>query len=189
MDKEALASYEESVGMLADALVDPEIPLYCMRIPKSKAAQERPPTASAVDEASSRLKGIAAEIEADDDLLPKSRIDGAIDRHLDTHAQLQEGLTDELVGLASQLKERTKAVESAVHKRNNLIDSVDDAVTLSAASAAESSKKAKIQHSRCACSGMAGTISNWPLGCSCSDCPCVQDCFCVVPCALLQYQQ
>lgn len=47
--------------------------------------------------------------------------------------------------MASQLKNRTKAVEQAVNQRNDILDDVDTALNYSAAAAGEAQKRAGVR--------------------------------------------
>lgn len=67
--------------------------------------------------------------------------------HIRIEAQkhIQDALTDELVDMASQLKQRTKAVEKAVDERNAALDEVDTRLNRNVVSASDARKRAGVQ--------------------------------------------
>ncbi|PSS13999.1 Vesicle transport protein [Actinidia chinensis var. chinensis] len=62
------------------------------------------------------------------------KLDAAAQTHIEKHRKLQEDLTDEMVGLARQLKERSLVMSQSVKNTEKILDSTEQAVEHSLAS-------------------------------------------------------
>lgn len=65
---------------------------------------------------------------------PPVRVDASLQSLMQLHRELQEGLTDEMVMLSTQLKESSLMMDQALHKTNKVLESTEDVVECSLAS-------------------------------------------------------
>ncbi|KAK2970155.1 hypothetical protein RJ640_019623, partial [Escallonia rubra] len=70
------------------------------------------------------------------------KLDAATHTHIEKHRKLQEDLTDEMVGLAQQLKERSLLISQSVKGTEKILDSTEKAVEHSLASTGHASTRA-----------------------------------------------
>ncbi|KAK3031650.1 hypothetical protein RJ639_035018, partial [Escallonia herrerae] len=70
------------------------------------------------------------------------KLDAATHTHIEKHRKLQEDLTDEMVGLAQQLKERSLLMSQSVNDTEKILDSTEKAVEHSLASTGHASTRA-----------------------------------------------
>lgn len=70
------------------------------------------------------------------------KLDTAAKEHIDKHRKLQEDLTDEMVGLARQLKERSLMISQSVENTEKILDSTEEAIEQSLASTGHANVRA-----------------------------------------------
>ncbi|KAI5680117.1 hypothetical protein M9H77_01344 [Catharanthus roseus] len=70
----------------------------------------------------------------EDDQSTPVKLDAAAQTHIQKHRKLQEDLTDEMVGLARELKERSLLMSQSVKNTEKLLDSTEKAIEHSLAS-------------------------------------------------------
>ncbi|KAF8101981.1 hypothetical protein N665_0201s0273 [Sinapis alba] len=70
------------------------------------------------------------------------KLDTAAQEHIDKHRKLQEDLTDEMVGLARQLKERSLMISQSVENTEKILDSTEEAIEQSLASTGHANVRA-----------------------------------------------
>lgn len=75
-------------------------------------------------------------------------LSAATKARLDTQANLQEGLTDELVGLAASLKTNTLAMEGKLRQRDQLLEGAEGLLDMSVTRTRASAAKAAAIHRR-----------------------------------------
>ena len=61
---------------------------------------------------------------------------------------MQDALTEEMVGLAAQLRRNAQAMQESVRRRGDTLDSTEDAINTSLSQAQRSSKASKAIKSR-----------------------------------------
>ncbi|PQP99663.1 uncharacterized protein Pyn_18191 [Prunus yedoensis var. nudiflora] len=76
------------------------------------------------------------------------KLDAAAQAHIEKHRKLQEDLTDEMVGLARQLKESSLMMSHSLKDTEKLLDSTEKAVESSLASTGHATKRATDIYSR-----------------------------------------
>ncbi|XP_051142006.1 uncharacterized protein LOC127258955 [Andrographis paniculata] len=80
---------------------------------------------------------------------PKSvKLDAAAHAHIEKHRKLQEDLTDEMVGLARQLKESSLMMSQSVRNTEKILESTEKAVEHSLASTGHANTRAMEIYSR-----------------------------------------
>ncbi|EOY32966.1 Ca2+ antiporter/cation exchanger isoform 4 [Theobroma cacao] len=70
------------------------------------------------------------------------KLDAAAEAHIQKHRKLQEDLTDEMVGLARQLKERSLMMSQSLENTEKILDSTEKAVERSLASTGHANVRA-----------------------------------------------
>ncbi|XP_057798041.1 uncharacterized protein LOC131014170 [Salvia miltiorrhiza] len=70
------------------------------------------------------------------------KLDAAAHAHIEKHRQLQEDLTDEMVGLARQLKESSLMMSQSIKNTEKILDSTETAVEHSLASTGHANSRA-----------------------------------------------
>ncbi|KAK9055732.1 hypothetical protein SSX86_026817 [Deinandra increscens subsp. villosa] len=70
------------------------------------------------------------------------KLDAAAHEHITKHRKLQEDLTDEMVGLARQLKESTLMMNQSIKNTEKVLDSTEEAVEKSLASTGRANTQA-----------------------------------------------
>lgn len=75
------------------------------------------------------------------------KLDTAAQAHITKHRKLQEDLTDEMVGLARQLKERSLMMNKSIQNTERILDSTEKAVEHSLASTGQANSQAMAVHS------------------------------------------
>lgn len=70
------------------------------------------------------------------------KLDAAAQSHIEKHRKLQEDLTDEMVGLARQLKESSLMMSQSVQNTEKILDSTEKAVEHSLASTGHATSRA-----------------------------------------------
>ncbi|KAI3801053.1 hypothetical protein L1987_29154 [Smallanthus sonchifolius] len=70
------------------------------------------------------------------------KLDAAAQAHITKHRKLQEDLTDEMVGLARQLKESTLMMNQSIKNTEKILDSTEEAVERSLASTGRANTQA-----------------------------------------------
>ncbi|XP_042497790.1 uncharacterized protein LOC122076524 isoform X1 [Macadamia integrifolia] len=81
------------------------------------------------------------EISESDQSTP-IKLDAAAQAHIEKHRKLQEDLTDEMVGLARQLKESSLLMNRSLQDTEKVLDSTERAVESSLASTGHANKRA-----------------------------------------------
>ncbi|XP_021725258.1 uncharacterized protein LOC110693207 isoform X1 [Chenopodium quinoa] len=76
------------------------------------------------------------------DSSPLVKLDAAAHSHIDKHRKLQEDLTDEMVGMARQLKESSLLMSQSVQNAEKILDSTEKAVEHSLASTSHANVRA-----------------------------------------------
>ncbi|KAK9115883.1 hypothetical protein Sjap_014830 [Stephania japonica] len=89
----------------------------------------------------SKLDDITKETTDTDSSAPV-KLDTAAQAHIEKHRNLQEDLTDEMVGLARQLKESSLIVHQSLKETEKLLDSTETAVEHSLASTGHANVRA-----------------------------------------------
>ncbi|XP_010496143.1 PREDICTED: uncharacterized protein LOC104773263 [Camelina sativa] len=79
---------------------------------------------------------------ADADTSKPIKLDSAAQAHIDKHRKLQEDLTDEMVGLARQLKERSQAISQSLQSTEKILDCTEEAIEQSLASTGHTTTRA-----------------------------------------------
>ncbi|EOY32965.1 Ca2+ antiporter/cation exchanger isoform 3 [Theobroma cacao] len=74
------------------------------------------------------------------------KLDAAAEAHIQKHRKLQEDLTDEMVGLARQLKERSLMMSQSLENTEKILDSTEKAVERSLASTGHANVRAMKIH-------------------------------------------
>ncbi|TYG50572.1 hypothetical protein ES288_D10G185700v1 [Gossypium darwinii] len=80
----------------------------------------------------SNIKDRTHEITEADASVP-IKLDAAAEAHIQKHRKLQEDLTDEMVGLAQQLKERSLMMSRSLENTEKILDSTETAIEQSLA--------------------------------------------------------
>ncbi|KAI3749490.1 hypothetical protein L2E82_20103 [Cichorium intybus] len=75
------------------------------------------------------------------------KLDAAAQAHITKHRKLQEDLTDEMVCLARQLKERSLMMNKSIQNTERILDSTEKAVEHSLASTGQANSQAMAVHS------------------------------------------
>ncbi|KAE8678872.1 Detected protein of confused Function [Hibiscus syriacus] len=70
------------------------------------------------------------------------KLDAAAEAHIQKHRKLQEDLTDEMVGLAQQLKERSLMMSRSLENTENILDSTETAIEQSLATTGHTNVRA-----------------------------------------------
>ncbi|KAF3945165.1 hypothetical protein CMV_028427, partial [Castanea mollissima] len=70
------------------------------------------------------------------------KLDAAAQAHIEKHRKLQEDLTDEMVGLARQLKESSLMMSNSLQSTEKILDSTEEAVEHSLASTGRANVRA-----------------------------------------------
>nr|XP_043621996.1 uncharacterized protein LOC122593634 [Erigeron canadensis] len=70
------------------------------------------------------------------------KLDAAAQEHITKHRKLQEDLTDEMVGLARQLKESTLMMNQSIKNTEKILDSTEEAIEHSLASTGRANTQA-----------------------------------------------
>ncbi|KAK1317906.1 hypothetical protein QJS10_CPA05g02389 [Acorus calamus] len=81
-------------------------------------------------------------VTAESDLSAPIKLDASAQAHIEKHRMLQEDLTDEMVGLARQLKESSLLMHHSLHDTEKLLDSTERAVEHSLASTGHANTRA-----------------------------------------------
>ncbi|KAM3712718.1 hypothetical protein ACJW31_01G201200 [Castanea mollissima] len=76
------------------------------------------------------------------DLSAPVKLDAAAQAHIEKHRKLQEDLTDEMVGLARQLKESSLMMSNSLQNTEKILDSTEQAVEHSLASTGRANVRA-----------------------------------------------
>ncbi|XP_021852388.1 uncharacterized protein [Spinacia oleracea] len=76
------------------------------------------------------------------DSSPLIKLDAAANSHIEKHRKLQEDLTDEMVGMARQLKESSLLMSQSVKNAGKVLDSTETAVEHSLASTSHANVRA-----------------------------------------------
>ena len=156
-----VGQYVLHVDYLANALLTPDIPLFCKKLPKTTAAPVSPHQRPAVLSQPSSSEAKPNVYRDFGRLVQSSQVGKETKKtcglfsvvlyewhccSLEMHAELQENMTNELLKLARDLKQGTYAMQSALEKRDAAIDAAADALEYSAAAAKEASKNAAKQY-------------------------------------------
>ncbi|CAK7345594.1 unnamed protein product [Dovyalis caffra] len=146
VSKAVLNDYSEKIEAIASKLVDP---LPEIKVPRETVAggsgKESPSKADGEDHIapspglrrrfapSSNIEDRTREsIQADASAPVK--LDAAAQAHIEKHRKLQDDLTDEMVGLAQQLKESSLLMSQSLQNTEKILDSTEKAVEQSLAS-------------------------------------------------------
>ncbi|KAK4407199.1 hypothetical protein Sango_0300900 [Sesamum angolense] len=81
-------------------------------------------------------------IDKDSDTSKSVKLDAAAQAHIEKHRKLQEDLTDEMVGLARQLKESSLMMSQSIKNTEKILDSTEQAVENSLASTGHANSRA-----------------------------------------------
>ncbi|KAJ0038405.1 hypothetical protein Pint_22404 [Pistacia integerrima] len=87
------------------------------------------------------------------------KLDAAAQAHIEKHRKLQENLTDEMVGLARQLKESSLLISQSVQSTEKVLDSTEKAIEQSLASTGHANVRAMKIYSE----GSKTTCFTWLL--------------------------
>ena len=155
-----VGQYVVHVDYLANALLTPDIPLFCKKLPKMTAVPVSPHQRPALSQPSSSeakpdvYRNFGRLVQGSQVGKETKKTYGLFSVvlyeccccSLEMHAELQENMTNELLKLARDLKQGTYAMQSALEKRDAAIDAATDALEYSAAAAKEASKNAAKQY-------------------------------------------
>ncbi|KAI4383300.1 hypothetical protein MLD38_009156 [Melastoma candidum] len=143
--KAMLSEYSEKIEAIAAKLVAPsELDEQECEVPSSTNSPQESP--KALDGYHSPTLGLRKRLtpastshdrthnKAEDDKSGSIHLDDAAHAHLEKHRKLQENLTDEMVGLARQLKERSLIMSQSLQNTERILDSTERAVEQSLAS-------------------------------------------------------
>ncbi|MBA0570765.1 hypothetical protein Golob_004376, partial [Gossypium lobatum] len=89
----------------------------------------------------SNIKDRTHEITESDASVP-IKLDAAAEAHIQKHRKLQEDLTDEMVGLAQQLKERSLMMSRSLENTEKILDSTETAIEQSLATTGHTNVRA-----------------------------------------------
>lgn len=89
----------------------------------------------------SNIKDRTHEITEADASAP-IKLDAAAEAHIQKHRKLQEDLTDEMVGLAQQLKERSLMMSRSLENTEKILDSTETAIEQSLATTGHTNVRA-----------------------------------------------
>ncbi|KAF3452883.1 hypothetical protein FNV43_RR03316 [Rhamnella rubrinervis] len=84
----------------------------------------------------------------EDDSSAPVKLDAAAQAHIEKHRKLQDDLTDEMVGLARQLKESSLMMSRSVQDTEKILDSTEEAVERSLASTGHANSRASEIYSK-----------------------------------------
>ncbi|EPS67885.1 hypothetical protein M569_06887, partial [Genlisea aurea] len=79
------------------------------------------------------------------------KLDADAEAHIQKHRKLQEDLTEEMVGLARQLKESSLAMSQSIRNTETMVDSTEKAIEGSLASTGHVNARAVEIYSRSSC--------------------------------------
>ncbi|XP_041995926.1 uncharacterized protein LOC121746062 [Salvia splendens] len=131
---------------------------------REQLAEERTPeglprvSKAQLNEYSEKIEAVAAKLDVNEyrppsgDRSPSSiedsnnaksvKLDAAAHAHIEKHRQLQEDLTDEMVGLARKLKESSLMISRSIKNTEKILDSTENAVEQSLASSGHANTRA-----------------------------------------------
>ncbi|XP_015881118.3 uncharacterized protein LOC107417075 [Ziziphus jujuba] len=103
-------------------------------IPPSPGLRRRAVPASSIDDRTHET--------IEDDSSAPVKLDAAAHAHIEKHRKLQEDLTDEMVGLARQLKESSLVMSRSLQDTEKILDSTEEAVEHSLARTGHANSRA-----------------------------------------------
>ncbi|GAB2265256.1 hypothetical protein Dimus_000325 [Dionaea muscipula] len=131
--KAKVNDYSERIESIASKLAAPPEPFSeasAVEIPQQVAVQEPISPSSGL-----RKRSVSAsnnQGRSHDHIAPDSsasvKLDSADYAHIEKHRKLQEDLTDEMVGLAQQLKENSLMMSRSVRNAEKILDSTEKAI-------------------------------------------------------------
>ncbi|KAI3435499.1 hypothetical protein D9Q98_001565 [Chlorella vulgaris] len=163
--RQLMQQYNAHVEALANQLEKAEVPAYCtitrasVALPQQQQQQQRSPAvaggapaAMAPPVAVARTPQLpsrpAARLPPEPDIRRDAARKSDGGGRLQTQQQLHEDLTEELAGLAAQLKSSTQAIEGKLKERGQLLDGTEAALDTSLQKTRESKDKAAAVHKR-----------------------------------------
>ncbi|KAK9792687.1 hypothetical protein WJX73_000712 [Symbiochloris irregularis] len=148
--KAVLKNYEHRVSRIAMKLQPKQVPAYCLPTQPQQHQQQQqstvpaPPAAPIPPDAalpSSRQAQGAELRQRTAAVTSRVQLGEAAIGRVERQRDVQEALTEDLVGLAAGLKRNVKAMQAAVHDRGRLLEQADTALETNLAGAKQSSKQ------------------------------------------------
>lgn len=152
VSKAQLNEYSEKIEAIAAKLDVAESSTQVNQEPSFEAKIQEPPSASEGEEILSP-RGLRRRFLPPSENKPPStiedsnnaksvKLDAAAHAHIEKHRKLQEDLTDEMVGLARQLKESSLVMSQSIKNTEKILDSTEQAVEHSLASTGHANTRA-----------------------------------------------
>ncbi|XP_010448326.1 PREDICTED: uncharacterized protein LOC104730799 [Camelina sativa] len=133
--------YYEKIEAIADQVPDAEVPdeSFAKGFTNESSSKIEDDTPSPTSPQLRRRIVSTSSMEQcydtfDADTSKPIKLDSAAQAHIDKQRKLQEDLTDEMVGLARQLKETSQAISQSVQNTEKILDSTEEAIEQSLAS-------------------------------------------------------
>ncbi|XP_076942869.1 uncharacterized protein LOC143612888 [Bidens hawaiensis] len=143
ISKATLSEFSEKIEAIAAILASLE--LESLESPEAPNSEEQSVSPSAglrrrnIPSSSFEGKSQNTVNATDSDAI---QLDAAAQAHITKHRKLQEDLTDEMVGLAQQLKESTLIMNQSIKNTEKILDSTEEAVERSLASTGRANTQA-----------------------------------------------
>ncbi|KAL0419795.1 UNVERIFIED_CONTAM: hypothetical protein Sradi_1393000 [Sesamum radiatum] len=152
VSKAQLNEYSEKIEAVASKLVVTESGTQLPQEPSLESKVRDSPSTSEGESVRSP-KGLrrrivppsedkSPRIDKDSDTSKSVKLDAAAQAHIEKHRKLQEDLTDEMVGLARQLKESSLMMSQSIKNTEKILDSTEQAVEHSLASTGHANSRA-----------------------------------------------
>ncbi|KAD3068585.1 hypothetical protein E3N88_36465 [Mikania micrantha] len=154
ISKATLSDYSEKVEAIAANLVLSELNTLESQEPPVAETSVNQKTTKTEEHIISPSQGLRRRIAPPSTFEDKSqhavdttdsatvKLDAAAHAHITKHRKLQEDLTDEMVGLARQLKESTLMMNQSIKNTEKILDSTEEAVERSLASTGRANTQA-----------------------------------------------
>ncbi|KAJ4705293.1 Vesicle transport USE1 [Melia azedarach] len=154
ISKAQVNDYSEKIEALASKLVTPLPDIQVSEDPAKRGSFKESPSKTDGETLSPSSPGLrrrivpASNVEDrihgtfEADTSEPVKLDAAAHAHIDKHRQLQENLTDEMVGLAQQLKESSLMINRSLQNTEKVLDSTEKAIEQSLASTGHANVRA-----------------------------------------------
>ncbi|KAI7730130.1 hypothetical protein M8C21_001418 [Ambrosia artemisiifolia] len=154
ISKATLSDYSEKIEAIAANLASSELNAEDSPEPPTIEASVNQKSAKTEEQSVSASPGlrrrvvppstVEARSQNTDDATDSAaiKLDAAAQAHITKHRKLQEDLTDEMVGLARQLKESTLMMNQSIKNTEKILDSTEEAVERSLASTGRANTQA-----------------------------------------------
>ncbi|XP_062196680.1 uncharacterized protein LOC133899667 isoform X2 [Phragmites australis] len=156
ISKAKLSEYSEKIEALAARLAAsvPENEKPVAESSKEESSYEKAKAESPISLSSGLRRRSTTHVEVGPshyerkgDIGTPIKLDAEAQAHIEKHRKLQEGLTDEMVELARQLKESSLMMNQSVQQTEKILDSTERAVEHSLASTGRATSRAAEVHS------------------------------------------